>query len=467
MTSTIDREIETFCSSFPGETLTSHDPGYDQAREVWNGEIDHRPRVIVRCSDSAEVAAAIGLARDTGLEISVRGGGHNFGGVAVCVDGLMIDLSQIRYVSVDPVARTAHCGGGGTWADVDSATQEHGLAVPGGTISHTGIGGLTLGGGFGWLTNQFGLSCDNLLSAEIVTADGSILRASEEENSDLFWALRGGGGNFGVVTDFEFRLHPVGPMIQLGLFFWGSDHGTEALQIAREITENLPRTMGAMIAGRNAPPAPFVPDEYHFTPGYALIVAGFGELTEHAALVKAVRSAQPPLFDLVTPMPYVELQRMLDDAAPWGILGYEKALYLDTLSDDVIAVVTDQLPRKSSPMSFVPIFPMGGAYQAVDDDATAFGGSRDTGVIFNMTALAPEADQLARDRDWVRGFWTALAPLARASSGYVNFMNEYDDDRVRAAYGDAKYQRLARIKAQYDPENLFHLNPNIKPAIGG
>jgi FAD/FMN-containing dehydrogenase len=398
------------------------------------------------------------------LEISVRGGAHNFGGAAVGDGGLTIDLSPLRQVLVDPDARTARAGGGATLADLDAATQVHGLATTGGTVSHTGIGGLTLGGGFGWLTPQYGLSCDNLLSAEVVTAAGQVLRASAEEHPDLYWALRGGGGNFGVVTEFEYRLHPVGPLAQLGLFFWDADDGDSALALAQQVTADLPPRMGALIAGLNAPPAPFVPEQYHFRPGYALIVAAFGADAEHARLAGQIRSAVPPLFEFVTPIPYLAMQQMLDQAAPWGILAYEKSLYLDALSPEVISILTAQMGHKQSPMSLLLAFPMGGAFCQVRDEDTAFGGSRAPGVIVNAIALAPEPGPLAADRDWARQLWADLLPHAPGLASYVNFMNDYDADRVRASYGPAKYQRLAQVKAAYDPGNIFHRNPNINPA---
>ena len=278
----------------------------------------------------------------------MRGGGHNFAGFGVCEGGLMIDLSGMRQVTIDPATRRAVCGGGATWADLDAASQAHGLAVTGGFISHTGIGGLTLGGGIGWLTRKMGLSCDNLLAAEVVTADSRIVRASADQNADLFWALQGGGGNFGVVTSFEYQLHQVGPLVHLGLFFWGVDQGAEALRFSRDFVATLPEAMGALIAGLSAPPAPFVPEQYRLAPGYALLVVGFGSAEEHARVVQPIRATLPPLFELVTPIPYAQLQQMFDEGNPWGILGYEKALSLDELSDEAIAVVTAHLPRKSS-----------------------------------------------------------------------------------------------------------------------
>ena len=455
--------VDAFRERFAGDVLVPGDPGYDDARSVWNGDIDRRPAVIARCFTTEQVAAAVEFARQEGLEIAVRGGGHSFAGFSVCDGGLMINLSEMRDVTVDEDARRARCGGGATWADVDAATQAHGLAVPGGIVSHTGIAGLTLGGGMGWLTRRAGLSCDNLVSADMVTADGRILTASAESNPDLFWAIRGGGGNFGIVTSFEYRLHEAGPLAQLGLFFWGAGQGAEALAFSRDFVETLPDDMGAILAGLCAPPAPFVPEEFHLVSGWALMVVGWGSAEEHEKVVNPIRDGLPPLFEFVTPIPHTELQKMFDEAYAWGTLAYEKGLYLDELADEAIAVMAERLPQMGSPLSFMPMLPLSGAYARVGDDETAFGGSRTPCWAVNIAAAAQTSDVLATDRDWVRSFWEALRPYARDSGGYVNFMSEYDPDRVRSAYG-RRYERLAQIKAAYDPDNLFHLNANIKPA---
>jgi FAD/FMN-containing dehydrogenase len=463
MTATVSGSIDRLRAQMTGPVFGPGDADYDTARSVWNGEIDRRPAVIARCLSPADVSEAIGFARAAGLEISVRGGGHNYGGAAVCADGLMIDLSAMNQVDVDPTTRRARCGGGATIADLDAATQEHGLAVTGGTVSHTGVGGLTLGGGIGWLTPRLGLSCDNLVSAEIVTADGRCLQASDSENPDLFWALRGGGGNFGVVTTFEFELHPVGPEVHLGFFFWPEEVARDALRAARDAALALPRGVGCLLVGLNAPPAPFVPEELHFAPGIAMLVAGFDSAEEHAAAVAPVRAALPPAVDFITPIPYVALQQLIDASAPWGAFGYEKALFLDEFGDGVVDIVVEQLAKKNSPMSIIPIFPLIGAYHDVADADTAFGGSRSAQWAFNISAVATDAVGLAPDRAWVRSFWDALRPHASGGGGYVNFMTEFEEDRVRAAYGPEKYERLSTVKTKYDPENVFHLNANIRP----
>lgn len=448
-----------------GRVIEQSDIGYDTARSVWNGDIERRPAIIVRCAGPSDVAAAIAFGRDHGLALSVRGGGHGCWGAAVAEGGLVIDLSELRGVSVDPGSRRSWCSGGATVADLDAATQRHGLAVTGGTISHTGMGGLTLGGGFGWLVHKTGLTVDNLLSAEVVTADGRTLGVSADEHPELFWALRGGGGNFGVVTGFEFRLHELGALVYLGMLFWGLAQSSEALRLSRDVAAALPRNAGLLLAaGLTAPPAPFVPARYQGIAGHALLIAGFGSAGEHAALIDPIRQALPPLFEFVTPLPYVELQRFFDDCAPWGIHAYQKSLNLRQLSDEAIAVLVEHIPRKSSPMSFIPVLPLGGAFADVGEQETAFGGSRETRFVVNVTALAPNAELLAADRSWARSVWQALVPHALGTGGYVNFMTDYDSDRVQRAYGPVKYPRLAGIKARYDPDNVFWMNANIEPA---
>ncbi|MBW0008655.1 MAG: FAD-binding oxidoreductase [Pseudonocardiales bacterium] len=456
---------EALRAQLTGRVIDHSDLDYDAARSVWNGDIDHRPAAIARCTGPSDVAAAIAFGREQGLRISVRGGAHGFWGAAVPEGDLVIDLSDLRGVSVDPGSRRSWCGGGATLADLDAATQRHGLAVPVGVISHTGVGGLTLDGGFGWLVHKAGLTVDNLLSAEVVTADGRALGVSAGKHPDLFWALRGGGGNFGVVTGFEFRLHALGPLVYLGLFFWEAEHGAEVLRLGRNVAASLPRDAGLLLAaGLTAPLAPFVPARHHGTPGYALVVTGLSSAREHHRLIAPIREALPPLFELVTPLPYVELQKMLDSAAPWGSHAYKKGLYLQELSDEVIVVLTERIPGKSSSMSFIPIFSLGGAFADVAEQETAFGGSRATRFVVNMTAIAPDAESLATDRAWAQSVWQALLPHASESDGYVNVMADYDESLVHVAYGPAKYQRLARIKARYDPDNVFRINANVKPA---
>ena len=336
--------------TFRGDVVMPGDAGFDEARAVWNGAIDRRPAIVARCQSTQDVVDAVRFARTSQLEIAVRGGGHNYAGHGVCDNGIMIHLGDMNGVSVDVERRRVTCGGGATWGDVDAATQVHGLATPGGFISHTGVAGLTLGGGIGWLTRKAGLSCDNLTSAEVVTADGRVLRASVDEHPDLFWALRGGGGNFGVVTSFEFALHEVGPMVHLALLFWGLEAGTDALKRARSYVAAIPDNTTAFIGiGLSAPLEPFVPEAYRGKVGHALIIVGFASAEEHAAAVAAARDGVAPLFEFVTPIPFVALQQMFNGLAQWGTHAYEKALYLDEFSDAALDVIAEFAPKKSSP----------------------------------------------------------------------------------------------------------------------
>ena len=468
MTTLSDTGARDFAAKFKGRALRPGDPEYDSSRALWNGAIDRKPAIVARCSTAEEVAEAVRFARASGLEIAVRGGGHNYAGNAACDGGMMIHLGDMNRVAVGPKARRVTCGGGATWGDVDAATQAHGLATPAGIISHTGVAGLALGGGVGWLTKAAGLSCDNLLGAEVVTADGRIVRASDKENPDLFWALTGGGGNFGIVTSFDFALHPVGPLVQLGLFFAALEKGTEALRFSRDYVDSLPdNATSALAIGLSAPPEPFVPEEHRFKNGHALIVVGFGSPEDHARVIAPVREGMKPLFELVTPIPFVALQQMLNESSHWGTLAYEKALYLDALSDAAIAVIAEHAPKKKSPLSFLPTFRLDGKYLARSDADSAFGGSRSGGYVLNIAAHAPPGsprDLYEADRAWVRSFWDAMRPHATGSGSYVNFMADVEEDRVKAAYGPEKHARLARVKRAWDPDNVFHLNVNIKPA---
>ena len=465
MTDIAEPGLAEFPMGFRGRVITPSDADYDDARSLWNADFDRHPALIARCTSSRDVAIALAAARDRGWEVAVRGGGHSYTGASGVDDGLVIDLTEMRAVEVDPIARRATVGGGATWAVFDAATQEHGLASTGGLVSHTGVGGLTLGGGMGWLVREHGLAIDNLVAAEVVTADGRILHTSVEEHPDLFWALRGGGGNFGVVTSFTFRLHPVGPQVHFGLLFWELGRGAQALATVRDRIAAMPQRTGVIVAaGLTAPPAPFVPEQHHFTVGNALIVAGFGTAEEHAAALAPFRDALPPLFEFVSPMPYTALQQSLDDTAPWGTYGYDKGLYLDELTDAAITTITEHLPQKTSPGSFLPMFVLDRQYIQVADGDTAFGGHRRTGWAVAVAAECTTPEELAAERPWVQALWTALQPHASNTAGYVNFHSEHDTARVRTSYGPETYHRLARIKAVYDPDNVFHRNANITPS---
>jgi FAD/FMN-containing dehydrogenase len=363
---------------------------------------------------------------------------------------------------VDPGARRAYVGGGAAWAAVDAATAEHGLAVTGGTVSHTGVAGLTLGGGLGWLMSRQGLSCDNLVAATLVTADGRTVTASEQEHPELLWGLRGAGTNFGVVTELVFALHETAPMADLGLFFWRPEDAAGPLRFARDHLFDLAPEMGALIAGLSAPPEPFVPPELQGAPGFAVLVVGWGSPELHAAAVAPLR-ARGPAFELVTPIPYVALQQMLDPGSPWGVRAYDKSLNFDELPDEAIEVLVSGLPRKRSPLSLLPVFPLRGRVRDVPDDATAFGPPRSRRWAVSMEAIAPDEETFAADRQWARELWTALRPYAPDDGAYVNFEYDTDAARIRTSYGEAKYRRLAALKAEWDPGNVFSSNVNIAP----
>ena len=449
---------------FRGQLITEEHADYDTARAVWNGAVDRRPRLIARCTGSADVATAVRFARDVGLEIAVRGGGHNVAGTAVCDDGIVIDLSAMRAVWVDPASRVARVQGGALWGDVDHDTQVHGLATNGGIVSHTGVAGLTLGGGLGWLMRKHGLTVDNLLDAEMVTAEGGIVRASADEHPDLFWALRGGGGNFGVVTTFRFALHPVGPTVMAGPVFWAAEDTVEVLRFYREFVTEAPDDLGTVIRLGTIPPLPAIPEELQFRPAIAIACCYAGAVEEGERAVSELRRFGSPLVDLLEPKPYVAHQSAIDETVPHGWHYYWKATNLTGLSDDVISVIADHAYNASSPRSYAVMFHMGGAVARVPHDATAYAG-RDVrhNIVIEGVWLPEESDEYAAiETAWARGFLDALEP--HRAGVYVNFLDADDGtSRVREAYGDKTFRRLAEVKARYDPDNVFHHNKNIRP----
>jgi FAD/FMN-containing dehydrogenase len=465
MTQTAENPITSLRDRFRGDLVEPTHATYDESRRVWNGNIDRRPRVVANCLDESDVRTAVRFAVEQGLEIAVRCGAHSMSGASVVDDGIVIDLSRMNQVRVDPEARRALVAGGALFGDIDAATQAHGLAVPAGLVSHTGVGGLTLGGGMGWLTRMGGLTIDNMVSARVVTADGEARVASATENPDLFWAIRGGGGNFGVVTEFEFALHEVGPIIQFGLLFWSLDDGGAMLRYARDVIDALPEDVNVMVGALNAPPAPFVPEQHQLQPGYAAIVVGTGDPAHHAEAVAALQGGPAPLFAFATPMPYVELQKMLDEANAWGLHCYDKGYYVDALSDDVIDTLTTHVPQKTSPLSLVLFYRLDGAFSRVAEDATAFGGGRSPRFAVFIIGVCPVPELLAGEREWVRTMADALQPAATDDGLYVNGITDFDARTpVQAAYGPEKYARLVEIKRAYDPGNVFHRNANISPA---
>jgi FAD/FMN-containing dehydrogenase len=450
---------------FRGDVIVPDHHDYDHARAIWNGTVDRRPRLIARCSGTADVAAAVRFARDRGLEIAVRGGGHNVAGTAVCDGGMVIDLSAMRAVAVDPVERTALVQGGALWGDVDHETQAHGLATTGGIVSHTGVGGVSLGGGIGWLMRTHGLTVDNLVAAEVVTAEGEVVWASASDHPDLFWALRGGGGNFGVVGSFRFALHPVGPTVTAGPVFWAAEDTTEVLRFYRDFAADAPDELGTVIRLGTIPPLPVIGEELHFRPAVAVATCYAGPVEAGERAVRALRQFGTPLLDLVGPTLYVDHQRGLDDTVPHGWHYYWKATNLTGLSDAVIDILAAHASAATSPRSYAAVFHMGGAVARAPRDATAYPG-REVGHTMSIDAVwLPEQDDTvgAAETAWARAFFDALE--SHRAGVYVNFLDADDDtSRVREAYGDDTYRRLAEVKAKYDPENVFHNNKNIQPA---
>jgi len=450
---------------FRGDLIAPGHDHYDEARAVWNGTVDRRPRLIARCSGTADVAAAVRFARACDAEIAVRGGGHNVAGTAVCDDGVVIDLSAMRAVSVDPVEHIAGVQGGAQWSDVDHETQAHGLAMTGGIVGHTGVGGLCLGGGIGWLMRKHGLTVDHLVGAEVVTAAGDIIRASANDHPDLFWALRGGGGNFGVVSSFRFALHPVGPTVMAGPVFWPAEDTTHVLRFYREFVADAPDELGNIIRLGTIPPLPGISEELHFRPAIAVGSCYAGSVEDGERAVRALREFGTPLVDLVGPTLYVDHQSSIDDTVPHGWHYYWKAADLTGLSDGVIEIVAKHAYRAASPRSYAAMFHLGGAVARAQRDATAYPGRDvDHNIIIDAVWLPEQGDSVgAAEAAWAREFLDALQP--HRAGVYVNFLDSDDDTgRVREAYGDDTYRRLAEVKAKYDPENVFHNNKNIQPS---
>jgi FAD/FMN-containing dehydrogenase len=451
---------QAFTAGFPGRSLAPDDVDYDAARTLWNGAIDLRPAVIARCNTPADVVAAVDLARAAGVPLAVRGGGHSVGGLSSCDGGVVVDLTAMRGVEVDAVRRVATVGPGATWADVDAATALHGLATTGGLISSTGVAGLTLGGGIGWLQRRYGLSCDNLRAAQVVTADGEVVRTSEAERPELLWGLRGGGGNFGVVTRFEFDLHPVSTVLG-GLMVFPFDRGAEVLTAFREWAATAPDDASLLAGIMTAPPEAFIPPELAGQKIVALVGCWCGDLPAGAEALAPLR-ALGPAVDLFGPMPYPALQGMLDGGAPAGLRNYFRGGFVADLTDDIIAVVLQHGARLPSPMSQIHFHHMGGALGRMPLASSAFSG-RDAGYTYNLisTWIDPAEDVVQLDAN--HSLSSALAPLSMRPT-YLNFLTETGSDRVRAAYGDDIYDRLARLKRQYDPANLFRRNQNVRPA---
>jgi hypothetical protein len=452
--------LRTLPGSFRGELIRPEDPSYDEHRKVWNGSIDRSPTAIARCADTQEVADAVGLARESGLPTAVRGGGHSFPGHSTCEDGIVIDLGRMKGITIGPDARTARVEAGVLLGELDMATQAHALAVPAGIVTHTGVAGLTLGGGIGWLHRKHGLTIDQLVSATMVTAGGDVVRTSDAENSELFWGLRGGGGNFGVVTEFEFRLNELGPAVLAGPIFWPIEESPDVLRFYRDWIAEAPNELMTIVIHRKAPPLDFVPPELHGRLIVGIVCCWSGDLDEGERMIRPLREFGRPVLDLCEPKPFVEHQAMFDPSFPHGRWYYMRSCDVAELTDEVIDITVEHSMQIRSPLTSFPIWQLGGAIGEIGDDDTAFGG-REVGHTFNITAATEDEEGFEQEREWVRGFWSALEPFHQ--SVYVNFLMEEGQDRVREAYGPAKYERLRALKREYDPDNLFRLNQNIPP----
>jgi FAD/FMN-containing dehydrogenase len=444
---------------FGGELIAPGDGGYDEARKVFNGMIDKRPALIARCSSTDDVVAAVNHARENDLVIAVRSGGHSVAGMSICDDGLLIDLSGMKRIEVDPQAKTARAGGGVLWGEFDPATQEHGLHTPGGQVTTTGVGGFTTGGGYGWTSSKHSLTCDNLISAEVVLADGSQVTASESENEDLFWGLKGGGCNFGVATEFEYRLHELGPTVMAGLALWPVAKAPEVARAWRDFAEGAPDEISSACVILTGPPEEFVPAHLQGQPCLGVAAMYVGDAEEGAAAIQPLKDLGPEV-DLIMPMPYVQFQSMLDPGNQPGFRNYWKGEYLSGCSDEAIDTWYEYAKEPLSPFNQIVMFRLGGGVTRFADDSAAFA-HRDAEYLFHPIAMWEDPADDERQISWVRKYSDAMGEFATGGV-YLNFTP--DRDRVRDAYGEDKYGKLVALKDRYDPENLFQHNQNIKPS---
>jgi FAD binding domain/Berberine and berberine like len=455
--------VVQFRDQLRGDLIEPTDVRYEKAREVYNAMISRKPRLIAECADAADVITAIHFGRQQELRVSIRGGGHNAGGLGVCDDGLVIDLSPIKYVHVDPAARTVRVGGGCTWGDVDHATHAFGLAVPSGIISTTGVGGLTLGGGIGHLTRQYGLTIDNLLAADVVLADGRFVVASADENSDLFWAIRGGGGNFGVVTSFLFRAHPV-RIVCAGPMLWDMDQAADIMKWYREFIVQAPEEINGFFAFLTVPPGPPFPEALHFKKMCGVVWCYNGELERANEILAPLRSFRRPAFEFFAPMPFPMLQGMFDGLYAPGLQWYWKADFVNELGDEAIALHIKHGSALPTLHSTMHLYPINGATRKAGNKDTPWS-YRDATWSEVIVGVDPDPGNKDHITTWARNYWEALHPYG-AGGAYVNFMMEGEgEDRIRATYRD-NYARLAQVKAKYDPSNFFRVNQNIPPHKG-
>ena len=458
---TLAGEIQIDDAAFRGQVLGPADADHDVHRRIWNGCFDRQPAAIVRCAGVADVIAAVKFGRSSGIPVAVRSGGHSFPGYSVADDALMIDLSPMKGVRVDPEKRIARVQAGVLLGELDRETQAFGLAVPSGIVTHTGVAGLTLGGGIGWIMRKHGLSVDQLVSVDLVTADGEFVHASEHENADLFWGVRGGGGNFGIATEFEFRCVPLGTQVLAGPIIWPMTQSGEVLRFYRDWIADAPDEVMTIVIHRKAPPLPIIPEELHGQPVVMVVPCWVGDVDAGEAFLKPLREFGPPVADVCVQKPYLAHQAMLDPSFPAGRWYYFKSCDVAELTDEIIDVTVEHSLQIQSPLTSFPIWQMGGAVARVGDGETAFNG-RGAGFTYNIGACTAGSEGFGAERDWVRNFWSALEPWHQGV--YVNFLGDEGADRIRDAYGADKYDRLQALKRKYDPDNFFRINQNISPA---
>ena len=447
--------------SFLGELLLPGDSVYEECRKVFNAMHDKRPALIARCTCTADVVAAVNFARQNRLLVAVRCGGHSVAGLSICDGGILIDLAGLKRIEVDPQARTAVAGGGVLWGEFDAATQRHALHTPGGRVTTTGLGGFTTGGGYGWTSSKYGLTCDNLISAEVVLADGRVVTASEQENQDLFWGIRGGGGNFGIVTEFKYRLHPLGPIVLAGLAIWPIERAPQVMRSWRDYVDGAPDELSTACATLTAPPEEFVPGHLRGQVVLAVVAMYVGDPEKGATVIQPLKDLSP-VVDLIQPMPYTAFQAIIDPMAPKGFRSYWRGEYLKGLDDEAIDTFIrhgSELAAAGKPLSQMIIFRIAQGVAATAEDATAFS-HRDANYLFHPISMWQQPADDDRLISASRAFCSAMRPFSTGGA-YLNFTPE---DRVRDAYGDAKYARLLALKDRYDPDNLFRLNQNIRPS---
>ena len=454
------RAVAELATSFGGSLIRPDGTTYEEQRRIWNGSIDRRPALIAQCAGVADVISAVHLARDQEQLVAVRGGRHSYPGLGVCDGGMVIDLGAMKGIRVDPEARTARAQAGVLLGDLDREAQAFGLAVPAGIVTHTGIAGLTLGGGIGWLERKYGLTIDQLLSVDMVTADGEFVKASETENADLFWGVRGGGGNFGIVTEFEFRLNPVGPMVLAGPILWAMEDSSEVLRFYRDWITEVPDELTTIVTFRRVLPSPLVPSELH---GKHAVIVGCcyaGPVDDGERVLKPLREFGSPLLDMCELKPFVAHQASLDPAFPHGWWYYIRSCNLAELGDEVVDTMADHGLRIASPVTVFSIFHLGGAVARVSEGEAAFTG-RSARHTVNVIGITKSGEGFDPEREWARGLWAALEP--HHQDVYVNFLMEEGEERIRQAYGGGKYDRLKTLKRKYDQDNFFRLNQNISP----